>query len=226
MVGAARPRSRGSALSGAILYLAIVAIWAFLLVPRWVRKPHTLFGRVSEEVEIEIDIETELVTADDPDDELAGAAPADDDSAPRRRGLLWFASQRTEQRTVSRLPPPPRRSRILQARRRTLLTLVLLAVAAAGCTMLRLTSWWVCVPPAGMLGVYLLLLREAARADAEHARWRTEEASLAYAARQRAYLHPADHAPEPVAEIIDISVRVTDQLYDQYADATVRAVGD
>ncbi len=31
---------------------------------------------------------------------------------------------------------------------------------------------------------------------------------------------------EPSAQIIDISARVGDQLYDQYADATVRAVGD
>lgn len=209
-------------MSGAILYLAIVAIWAFLLVPRWVHRPHAVFGRVSEEVEIEIDIETDA--AEDPDGELGG--PAGDDSEPRRRGLLSFSSHRTGQRMVSRPPPAPRRSRIIQARRRTLLTLVLLAVAAAAGTMLRLTSWWVCVPPAGMLGMYLLLLREAARADAEHARWRAEQASLAYAARQRAYVTGEAGAPEPVAEIIDISVRVTDQLYDQYADAAVRAVGD
>jgi hypothetical protein len=30
----------------------------------------------------------------------------------------------------------------------------------------------------------------------------------------------------PSAKIIDISARVGDQLYDQYADAEVRAVGD
>jgi hypothetical protein len=30
----------------------------------------------------------------------------------------------------------------------------------------------------------------------------------------------------PSAQIIDISGRVGDQLYDQYADAEVRAVGD
>jgi hypothetical protein len=33
-------------------------------------------------------------------------------------------------------------------------------------------------------------------------------------------------AAEPSAEIIDISARRGDQLYDQYADAAVRAVGD
>ena len=40
---------------------------------------------------------------------------------------------------------------------------------------------------------------------------------------------PAEPAVEVVtysAEIIDISARVTDQLYDQYTDAASRAVGD
>jgi hypothetical protein len=31
---------------------------------------------------------------------------------------------------------------------------------------------------------------------------------------------------EQTAEVIDISSRINDQLYDQYADATIRAVGD
>jgi hypothetical protein len=41
-VGQARaPGIDGSALSSAILYLAIVAIWAVVLVPRWLRPRHT-----------------------------------------------------------------------------------------------------------------------------------------------------------------------------------------
>ena len=32
--------------------------------------------------------------------------------------------------------------------------------------------------------------------------------------------------PAPTAEIIDISARVSDQVYDQYTDAAERAVGD
>ena len=80
-----------------------------------------------------------------------------------------------------------------------------------------------------MLGMYLLLLREAALADAENARWRAEQA---HAARQRAQEQqdgrsgPAARTPEPTAQVIDISARLGDQLYDQYADATMRAVGD
>jgi hypothetical protein len=108
--------------------------------------------------------------------------------------------------------------------------LVLLAIAAGGCTGLRLTSLWVCVPPAVMLVLYLLLLRETAIADAEHARHRAEQAGAARRrARARAALaaqEKADQAAEYTAEIIDISARLGDQLYDQYADAAVRAVGD
>ena len=122
--------------------------------------------------------------------------------------------------------PAPARSRVLQARRRLLTLLVLLCAAAGACTAMKLAPWWASVPPAGMLGMYLLLLREAALADAEQARWRAAEESRFQAARQRAYAAWQAHAEEHSAEIIDISARVGDQLYDQYADATIRAVGD
>jgi len=110
--------------------------------------------------------------------------------------------------------------------------LVALAVAATGCALIGLTGWWTAIPPAGMLGLYLLLLREAAHADAE-ALHRAETRARAHAARERARLaHErarAAQAPPPAAEIIDISARTgqgADEPYDQYTDATVRAVGD
>jgi len=127
--------------------------------------------------------------------------------------------------------PPISRGKILQARRRLLTTLVALTIAALACTMLQLTSWWVCVPPIGMLGMYVLLLREAATADAARARWHAERAAAiarhrAEASERNAQAAQAAQAAQPGADIIDISARLTDQLYDQYADATVRAVGD
>jgi hypothetical protein len=116
-----------------------------------------------------------------------------------------------------------------------LTVLVTLAVAAVAGVVTGLTHWWTAIPPVGLLVMYLLLLREAAHADADASR-RAEahaRAQAARAARQRA---PEAHAraraarlPQPAAEVIDISERTTpvvDQLYDQYADATVRAVGD
>ena len=113
--------------------------------------------------------------------------------------------------------------------------LVTLAVAAMACILTGVTHWWTAAPPVGMLGVYLLLLREAAHADADasrradaYARAQAAQAvrERAREARQRAR---AARSPQPTAEVIDISGRtasVVDQLYDQYADATVRAVGD
>ncbi|HUZ22891.1 MAG TPA: hypothetical protein VMV07_03905 [Streptosporangiaceae bacterium] len=275
-------------MSSAILYLAIVAIWAFLLVPRWVRRPHTAFFAGTEPAG------HDAADGDEPALAPEEVGDADGESAAPRLGVLravgllggrsasadWRApgqgreheaeddqpepdtsplpritaprsdaapapadasAARSASRAAnpgpagpagpSRPPrparPPISRTKIVQARRRLLTTLVLLAFAAATCTALGLTSPWVCVPPAGMLGMYLLLLREAALADAETARWRAEQADAARRhARARARQAWAARTPQPTAEVIDISARLGDQLYDQYADATVRAVGD
>ena len=264
-------------MSSAILYLAIVVIWAFLLVPRWVRRPHTsLFsghdaasrrdsGADADADEAEDGLArqdddgladdaadappaprpgvlrsvgpTGVRPADWPDDQpepdtapLAvitapgpSGAPAAPTDAPAPTGTA-AASSAPPARPAGPAYPPVSRAKIVQARRRLLTTLVLLAFAAVTCTVVGLTSWWVLVPPAGMLGMYLLLLREAALADAEKARWRAEQA---HAARQRAQARARQAVPpQPDAEIIDISARLGDQLYDQYADAEARAVGD
>jgi hypothetical protein len=262
--------------SSAILYLAIVGIWAFLLIPRWIKRPHTAFFASSEGGR---GSETDGSLADEPAEGSADAPaprfgmlrtlglitsePADVPQAPEAE---WQDSDRDSEPepepdtaplapiTVPVAPPPAdgpephlsdeaaddepppaetgpagpvrppvTRSKILQARRRLLTTLVLLAIAAASCTALRLTSPLVCIPPAVMLGMYLLLLRESALADTENAHRRAE---AGHQARQRARDRARERAQRPGAEIIDISDRLGDQLYDQYADATVRAVGD
>jgi hypothetical protein len=188
--------------SSAILYIAIVAIWAFVLIPRWLRRPHLLGGENDKPEDTgHSDSESVVAGADGPDEEPEGRP-----------------------RPVRHSRPAPRssRSRVLQARRRLLSTLITLMAVAAVCTYLRLSTWWVCVPPAGMLGIYLLLLREAALADAEQARRRAAADQRVRAARRRARAEAGDHG----AQIIDISARLSDQLYDQYADATIRAVGD
>ena len=90
--------------------------------------------------------------------------------------------------------------------------------------------------PARLLVLYVMLLREIALADAElagkrsaweHARAVAYERHLQAIAEREAY-EASLAQPEPDAEIIDISGRVSDadELYDQYADAAVRAVGD
>jgi hypothetical protein len=197
-------------MSSAILYIAIVAIWAFVLIPRWLRRPHLLGGENDESVPLETDDDAAESAS------LADEPPADDE--PAERGPEY-----KDRQTISPVAHVPAgRSRTLRARRRLLTMLLTLTAAAGICAYLKLTAWWACIPPAGMLGVYLLLLREAALADAEHARWRAAGDLPVQAARQFAVAEYADQT----AEIIDISGRLGDQLYDQYADATIRAVGD
>jgi hypothetical protein len=218
--------------SSAFLYVAIVAIWAFVLVPRWLRRQHAvpqpdeqdnLAGSTYDE-EDGYNSQDEAGDADGSD----GAVPSADSALSDNSATADAAyPPRTEQ--YAPVPATPRlsRSRVLQARRRLLTMLVLLAVAAGTCTALKLTAWWVCIPPAVMLGMYLLVLREAAIADAERAYW-LAAMEQRRADRESAYRAQVPQAPDeqPSAEIIDISGRVNDMLYDQYADATVRAVGD
>jgi hypothetical protein len=131
--------------------------------------------------------------------------------------------------------PPGPAPHVLQARRRTLTMIVAITIGIMGAALVGLTPWWIVVPPFVMLGLYLLLLREAAHADAEQAHRHAEAraravraARAAHAARLRARETQAAPLPQPTAEIIDISARAAsaDQPYDQYADAEIRAVGD
>ena len=289
-------------MSSALLYLAIVAIWAVVLVPRWVRRSHDApgtaentssqpepltaggdapvpeydaaveysetveysearadgtvreygaaveYGMAVEDgatveygtaVEYSAVLDDRAVPADIAADENDDGATAHPDGGGEHRlslrgrplwseGPGWHPFRRPER-------PRPVVSRVaaLRARRRMLTTLVALTVMALALAAGSMVPWWVVFPPVAMLGAFLLLLREAAHADADAARWQAA-ADAAYAAREArldARQRVRDKAmailgPEPIAEIIDISDRVGDQLYDQYADAAVRAVGD
>jgi hypothetical protein len=88
------------------------------------------------------------------------------------------------------------------------------------------------IPPGVLLAGFMLLLREASRSDARRAR---QTAARRHATGAEGWPSPAavpggtgqpEDATESGAQIIDISARVGDQLYDQYADAEMRAVGD
>ena len=245
-------------MSSAILYLAIIAIWACVLVPRWIRRPHRvlpesddLTGTQSSAGHSAVGVVPDPVAAlvrsaaagqvseaEDAWDENAeaGARPrpaADQD-------VVWHRTQRRSvhiEHPQHQSHPVPGRSRVLQARRRLLTTLVTLLIVALAAAAAKLTPIWTLVPPVGILGLYVLLLREAAVADAEQEQRRAAqraalaevaqaEAARADAARLRARRAFEVSQSRPTAEIIDISARVTDQLYDQYADTASRAVGD
>jgi hypothetical protein len=225
------PGPGGAGMSSVFLYVGIVVIWLFVLVPRWVRRHHTgaQLDQGEPEPPSEQDHEDLLDEEDEdravPDDQVGLERSADDAAGPA-------AGPYSARRTAG--AKPLTRSKVLMARRRLLVLLLLLGATAGACAYLKITSWWTCIPPAGMLGMYLLLLREAAVADAEQARERAAAEWRAEAARERAWAAEeaavadteyVQYEQQP-AEVIDISARVGDQLYDQYADATMRAVGD
>ena len=60
-----------------------------------------------------------------------------------------------------------RRARVVRGRRRMLSMLVVLTAIAIGFAYLSVAAWWIVVPPTVLLLGYLMLLREAAHADAE-----------------------------------------------------------
>jgi len=248
--------------SSAILYLAIIAIWAVFLVPAWIRRPHAHPANLPEQTETEMfehadsDLHVEYVTDTENDVEVSVEADFHVEvsrheheyrerefqeyrhEVPSYAGYAVDAESDGPAESVVAAPPQPSQSReqMLRARRRMLTILAGMTAVTMAFFGLGLVQWWICVPPAGMLVLYVLLLREIAMVEAEQARKRTAweageakrrawEAHAQAAAEREAYeagLAQADAG----AQIIDISGRVSDQLYDQYADAAVRAVGD
>lgn len=242
-------------MSSAILYAAIVAIWAGVLIPRWLKRDSSQTARTSPDVtggqpagaDSEAhadgaetmtgdiaghDAETGRATAD------AGKGAARENTARENTAPAAAHEDRMDEHSHPAGYDAERaeaRQRIVTARRRMLLILITLTVAAIGITGLKMAAWWVAVPPILMLGGYLTLLREASRADRERtllaAAAHRDEQRQRYAEEQsarRAAEVPAAPVVSPTARVIDISERVRDEdeIYDQYADGTRRAVGD
>jgi hypothetical protein len=152
-------------MSSAILYLAIVAIWACVLIPRWLRRDSARGGSAPVTAEPTVPEEPEAGFADDDDTSVSDDAEAADE-APRRVSAF--------RRAAEPLSAEESRRRMLAARRRLLLMLIGLEAAAIALAVVRLAAVWVVVPPTIMLAGYLLLLREAAQADAERAQYEAE----------------------------------------------------
>lgn len=183
--------------------------------------------------------------------------PPQHDQRPQHGGRSDSGPDHEEQRPGNRGRLPAenratadseRRARMVRGRRRMLWMLITLTAAGTGLAYLRLAAWWIVIPPVALLGGYLLVLREAARADAEARERSAVQARHAQEAEARRKAE-AEAEPEAApgrttgtsvptglvrdsaetdqhAEIIDISERVGDQLFDQYAEAKLRAVGD
>ena len=219
-------------MSSAILYVAIVAIWAGVLIPRWLRRDSAASERYSEDLgTAEAHAEPDAEPAPPPrrhQERVAPRAPTRSEARPEVR-----SEARPEAPPEARAEPPdgePRdgeHKKMLAARRRLLYMLLVLAIGSGALAFTKMAAWWVMVPPTIMLLGYMGLLREAAKADAERRELaRTRATAAAAVAATRRETAPAPPPPAPDAEVIDISARVVDQVYDQYSDAADRAVGD
>jgi len=154
-------------MSSAILYLAIVAIWACVLIPRWLKRDSA--RGISAPVPATPPVLTE------PDADAGDGIQADaDDALGTDEEPLQAPVQAAEP-----LSAEESRRRMLAARRRLLLMLIGLEIAAIVLAVLGLAAVWVVVPPSIMLFGYLLLLREAGQADAERAQYEAEAAARA-----------------------------------------------
>ena len=239
-------------MSSAILYAAIIAIWACFLVPAWLRRPHgnsehssaqseapahghggadpTVECATETENDVAVSVEADIHVEVSHHEQAEGYA---DQGAPYTSDYAASSQPYDAAAAHGHAPRPSQnRDQMLRARRRMLSILVAMTLITFGFAYFGFVRFWLSVPPALLLALYVLLLRTIARADAELARKRAawEQAQAGAHAR---YMHEqAQHDPHEAspadsgAQIIDISGRVSDQLYDQYADAAVRAVGD
>jgi hypothetical protein len=242
-------------LSSAILYVAIVAIWACVLIPRWLRRDSSASAAAAEDQG-----EAEAVTDPGGQEEpvpvaapvaapvagsaragsvRAGSAPARSaparsapaprrrEEAPRERRSVAGSADAEAVEAVEAVDPVGRRVR--SARRRLLMMLIGLSVASGALAGTKMAAWWVIVPPSVMLFGYLVLLREAAKADAERREMaRHEMARAARAAAVARRSAPVAHVA-PVARVFSMPAApepAEEEIYDQYADAKLRAVGD
>ena len=153
-------------MSSAILYLAIVAIWACVLIPRWLRRDSVRGASAPVPVEPPV--------PEDPDAEAEDGSPADVEGAHETLRRI-----KSRVRAIEPLSAEEARRRMLGARRRLLLMLIGLEIAAIALAVLGLAAVWVVVPPSIMLIGYLLLLREAGQADTERAQHEAEAAARA-----------------------------------------------
>jgi hypothetical protein len=213
-------------LSSAILYVAIVAIWAGVLIPRWLRRDSSATAAAraaAAEAEAEAEAAALASASASASDEASVDAGVGEEPAPRQR-------RPGGDEDLEPVVSDPGHRRVVSARRRLLMMLLALTIASGVLAGTRMAAWWVVVPPSVMLLGYLLLLRAAAKADAERRSVRVEAvAHLAHVAPIAATRVAPATAMAPPAKIIAFlppQESAQEPIYDQYADAKLRAVGD
>ncbi len=231
-------------MSSAILYVAIVAIWAGVLIPRWLRRDSSATAAAraaAAEAEAEAEAEAAASASDEASDEASaelgvGEEPARG-SAPRSAPWRPVSWRRYEEAPRDRRPggdedlepvvSDPGHRRVVSARRRLLMMLLALTIASGVLAGTRMAAWWVIVPPSVMLLGYLLLLRAAAKADAERRSVRVGPvAHVAPVAATRVAPAATMAPPAKIIAFLPPQESAQEPIYDQYTDAKLRAVGD
>ena len=196
-------------MSSAILYLAIVVIWACVLIPRWLRRDSARGASNEPDLTISGDTVPGEVVSDESvsrDDVRTGTmSERAQTRAAAAEQRVDDASEPTEPDAADDAPPSPTpeesRRRMLVARRRLLGMMFILELAAIGLAVVGLAAVWVVIPPSVMLVGYLLLLREAAHADAERTRREWEMAQTQAQARARAQARVTQRRPETASVV-------------------------
>ncbi|WP_067456303.1 divisome protein SepX/GlpR [Actinomadura macra] len=185
-------------MSSAVLYLAIVAVWAIVLVPMWLRRDGEAgITRLLHKRPEEPAAEDETDTVPEP------VETPQETPEPRRRAGRGTVIARRRRRTAGL----------------SLLLTTAVVVMASG-----VAPWWTILPPVILLAGHLALLRVAVGMDIARRQAAAEARALARArAREAARLaEQATEATEP-AEVIELVT--LDEVFDQYADDR-RAVGE
>ncbi|GAA3201391.1 divisome protein SepX/GlpR [Actinocorallia longicatena] len=195
-------------MSSTLLYLAIVAVWAIVLVPMWLHRDTETTTGFSRLLHRRGD-QPGTVAADDltehPDDELTPVpGPA------QRRN---------------------RRAAVIARRRRRTTGLTILTATVPLLPIFDLAPWYVTAPPALLLTAHLALLRTATKIDAQRAAEarenRRHQIRLEAEARAAEAEAAATLAATPDATLLNFTPRT--DLFDQYAEDpqdTPRAVND
>ncbi|MCG5220413.1 divisome protein SepX/GlpR [Streptosporangium soli] len=119
-----------------------------------------------------------------------------------------------------------RRAVIVARRRRRLFWCTLLVLASVVTATAGVIPWWGVVPSGLLMAGYLTVLRVAVGVDRERAR-RVAEARAESARRARERRRALEAAAQQhEAEIIELAAHQQDELFDQYAEMSRRAVGD
>jgi len=245
-------------MSSAILYLAIIAIWAGVLIPRWLKRDSARGAAASESPVAAFAPEYDGAEPDGTGLDGAGLGGAEPDEAEldgaqldgARADAPGAAGAASPSSGGSPVSHEEARQRILKARRRMLWMMLGLTAVGGALAGTGLAAWWVIAPPTVMLAGYLLVLREAAKSDAEAGRRDREAREAQQAARERARqarsrveaadvapVVPAMYAAAPVPADYDDDApgrdftlghryEACDDDYDEYPETRLRAVGD